>query len=122
MPMSTHTIGLDIGRTAIKAVRLRRTLMGRESVDYLCEEIPRSDQNMGDVQKSQLLKRFVQKHRLAGSTVTTALHCGDLMIRTLALPFQDARKLMQVIPSEVESMIPLPLEDVAVDYELLTQR
>ena len=122
MNMATDTVGLDIGRTAIKAVRLRRTLTGRESVDYLRQEIPLADQTMGDSQRSQLLKQFVQKHRLAGSKLMTALPCSDLLIRTLSLPFHDARKLVQVIPSEVESMIPLPLEDVAVDYELLTQK
>ena len=120
--MTTDTVGLDIGRTAIKAVRLRRTLTGRESVEYLRQEIPLADQTMGDAQRSQLLKQFVQKHRLAGSRLMTALPCSDLLIRTLSFPFHDARKLMQVIPSEVESMLPLPLEDVAVDYEPLTQK
>jgi general secretion pathway protein L len=122
MKMATNTVGLDIGRTAIKAVRLRRTLSGRETVDFLCQDIPLADQNMGEARQSQLLKHFVKKHRLAGSRLMTALPCSDLMIRTLALPFHDTRKLLQVVPSEVESMIPLPLEDVAVDYELLTQR
>ena len=121
--MSTDTVGLDIGRTAIKAVRLRRTLTGRESVTYYRQEIPPSDhQAIGDDQRAQLLKQFVQKHRLTGSRLMTALPCSDLLIRTLALPFQDARKLMQVVPSEVESMIPLPLEEVAVDYQLLAHR
>jgi general secretion pathway protein L len=122
MSMATDTVGLDIGRTAIKAVRLRQTLRGRESVDYLHQNIALADQTMGDLQRSQILKQFVQKHRLAGSRLVTAVPCSDLMIRTLALPFHDARKLTQVIPSEVESMIPLSLEDVAVDYELLTQK
>ena len=120
--MVTNTVGLDIGRTAIKAVRLRRTLTGRETVDFLRQDIPFADQNMGEIRQSELLKQFVQKHRLLGSRIMTALPCSDLMIRTLALPFHDTRKLMQVIPSEVESMIPLPLEEVAVDYELLTQK
>lgn len=120
--MATNTVGLDIGRTAIKAVRLRRTLAGRETVDYLCQDIPLADQNMGEARHPQLLKQFVEKHRLVGARLVTALPCSDLMIRTLALPFHDTRKLLQVIPAEIEGMIPLPLEDVAVDYELLKQR
>jgi general secretion pathway protein L len=120
--MATHTVGLDIGRTAIKAVRLRRTVTGRETVDFLRQDIPPADQNLDEGRQAQLLKQFVQTHRLTGARLMTALPCSDLMIRTLALPFHETRKLMQVIPSEVESMIPLPLEDVAVDYELLTQR
>ena len=122
MTMATNTVGLDMGRTAIKAVRLRRTLAGRETIDFLRQDISLADQNLGEDRQTQLLTDFVQKHRLAGARIMTALPCSDLMIRMLALPFHDTRKLMQVIPSEVESMIPLPLEEVAVDYELLTQR
>ena len=120
--MATNTVGLDVDRTAIRAVRLRRTLTGRETVDFLCQEIPLADQQMSEARHAELLKQFVRMHRLSGSRLITALPCSDLMIRTLTLPFHETRKLMQVIPSEVESMIPLPLEDVAVDYELLTQR
>jgi general secretion pathway protein L len=120
--MATNTVGLDIGRTAIRAVRLRRALTGRETVDFLCQEIPIADQRMGEARQAQLLKQFVHTHRLTGSRLMSAMPCSDLMIRTLTLPFHETKKLMQVIPSEVESMIPLPLEEVAVDYELLTKK
>lgn len=119
--MTTSTVGLDIGSTAVKAVRLRTAPTGRVTVDFLSQEIL-LDQGKDEVSQSQLLRQFIKKHRLIGSRLVTALPCSDLMMRTISLPFHDTRKLMQVIPSEVESMIPFPLEEVALDYELLTQR
>ena len=118
--MITDTVGLDIGRTAIKAVRFRRTLSGRESVTFFQQKFPFAENQLpNDDQRAQVLKQFVRSHRLTGSRLMTAVSCSDLFIRTLALPFQDTKKLTQVVPSEVEGMIPLPLEDVAVDYQRL---
>ncbi|HJU06687.1 MAG TPA: pilus assembly protein PilM [Nitrospiraceae bacterium] len=119
--MITDTVGLDIGHTAIKAVRFRRNLRGRESVTFFQQKFPApTAQPLDESQRAQVLKHFVHTHRLTGARLTTALPCGDLFMRTLALPFQDIKKLSQVVPGEVESMIPLPLEDVAVDFQRLT--
>ncbi len=119
--MVTDTLGLDIGHTAIKAVRFRRTLGGRETVTYFKQEIQLAAQEtIGDDRRVELLKQFVQTYRLAGMRIMTAIPCGDLFIRTLTLPFVDSKTLAQVVPGEVESRIPLPLEEVAVDYQLLT--
>lgn len=117
--MVTDTVGLDIGHTAIKAVRFRRTLAGRETVTYFKQEIQLAAQEtIGE--RAEILKQFVQTYRLADTRIMTAIPCGDLFIRTLTLPFDDSKKLAQVVPGEVESRIPLPLEEVAVDYQLLT--
>jgi general secretion pathway protein L len=116
MPLFTEHVGLDIGRSAIKAVRVRRTFGGRDAVT--CFESPLPDP--GDRATAQpvlgdLLRSFVERHRLARATVTTALSCHDLLIRTLALPFQDIGTLGRVVPFEMESLLPLSLEDVTLD-------
>ena len=69
MTMATNTVGLDMGRTAIKAVRLRRTLAGRETIDFLRQDISLADQKLGEDRQRQLLTEFVQKHRLAGARI-----------------------------------------------------
>ena len=35
MSIATECVGLDIGQTGLKAVRFRRRLSGRETIDYL---------------------------------------------------------------------------------------
>jgi general secretion pathway protein L len=118
--MITDSVGLDIGRTAFKAVRFRKTLTGRESVTYFRQELPGLPGSpLSEAQLADLLREFIRTNRLAGATIVTALACRDLFIRQLALPFRDPKKLLQVVPYEVENLIPLPLEEVAVDYQLL---
>ncbi len=118
--MVADCIGLDLGRTAIKAVRFRRTLSGRESVEYFHQPMPyANEQGLEPARKAALLRKFLWQNGLYHGDLVTALPCRDLFIRTLSFPFRDTGKLAQVVPFEVESLIPLPLEDVAVGSVVL---
>lgn len=116
----TDCVGLDIGRTAIKAVRFRRGLTGRESVEYFHQKLPLSGEEGPDQTRvAEVLRAFIRRHRLGSTPIVTALACRDLFLRTLTLPFDDAQKASQVAPFEMESLIPLPLEEVAVGCVVL---
>ncbi len=118
--MVSDRVGLDIGQTTIKAVRLRRSFTGQESLTYFKQDLPAPlEDHPSDARLADSLRRFFKVNKLAGAEIVTALPCRDLFIRTLALPFRDPKKLLQVVPFEVENLIPLPLEEVAVDYQLL---
>ncbi|MDE3118637.1 MAG: type IV pilus assembly protein PilM, partial [Nitrospirota bacterium] len=118
--MVSDRVGLDIGQTTIKAVRLRRSFTGQESLTYFKQDLPAPlEDHPSDTHLTDSLRRFFQVNKLAGVEIVTALPCRDLFIRTLTLPFRDPQKLLQVVPFEVENLIPLPLEEVAVDYQLL---
>ena len=116
----TDCVGLDIGRTAIKAVRFRRGLTGRESVEYFHQKLPFTGEGGVDHERvAELLRAFVRRHRLGSARVVTALACREVFLRTLTLPFADAEKVSQVAPFEMENLIPLPLEEVAVGCVVL---
>ncbi len=129
--IGTETIGLDIGRTAIKAVRFRRTWNGHESTAYFHRPISgadgkengETDGNGGghDSRTARLLKDFFTTHSLSRSNCISTLPCRDIFIRQITLPFQNHTQLIKVVPFEVENLIPLPLEEVKVDYHLLTR-
>lgn len=114
--MVAECVGLDIGRTAFKAVRFRRRLSGRESVEYFHHPMPFGRQeDLMPARRAGMLRTFLWQNGLYTSgRLVTALPCHDLFIRTLSFPFRDRAKLEQVVPYEVESLIPMPLDDVAV--------
>jgi general secretion pathway protein L len=114
--MVAECVGLDLGQTAIKAVRFRRRLSGRESVEYFHLPLPYG--KPGQAEPARLagqLRNFLWQNGLYGSgDIVTALPCQDLFIRTLSFPFRDSAKLEQVVPFEVENLIPMALDDVAM--------
>ena len=124
MSMIAECVGLDIGQTAFKAVRFRRRLTGRESVEYFHQPIPYSRQDHAEpAHRTAMLRSFLWQHGLyGGGEIVTALPCQDVFVRTLSFPFRDAAKLAQVVPFEMENLIPMSLEDVTVGSLLLPAR
>ncbi|NOT96779.1 MAG: pilus assembly protein PilM [Nitrospira sp.] len=124
MSMIAECIGLDIGQTAFKAVRFRRRLSGRESVEYFHRPLPYGRPEQSEpAHRAGMLRDFLWQHGLYGSgEIVTALPCQDVFVRTLSFPFRDASKLAQVVPFEMENLIPMPLEDVTVGSLLLPAR
>jgi general secretion pathway protein L len=119
--MIAECIGLDIGQTAFKAVRFRRRLTGRESVEYFHHSLPFGrKETMEPADRAGLLRNFLWQNGLYGSgDIVTALPCQDLFIRTLSFPFRDSTKLAQVVPFEVENLIPMSLEEVSMGSVVL---
>ncbi len=110
------SVGLDIGETAFKAVRYRRSLTGQEQVEYFYQLLPfLQEEPLDNVARARLLRRFLESHHLHRAHIVTALPARDLSLRRLALPFRDQEKMAQVVPYEIESLIPMDLEDVAVE-------
>lgn len=116
MSIVTECVGLDIGQTGLKAVRFRRRLSGRETIDYFQHAMPFSKpEDLEPARRVQSLRGFLWQHGLyATDRLVTAIPCQDLFVRTLSFPFKDSAKLSQVVPFEVENLVPMPLEDLAI--------
>jgi general secretion pathway protein L len=116
MAIVTECVGLDIGQTGLKAVRFRRRLSGRESIDYFQHPMPFTrPEDLEPARRVTSLRGFLWQHGLyATDRLVTAIPCQDLFIRTLSFPFKDSSKLAQVVPFEVENLVPMPLDDLAI--------
>lgn len=111
-----ESVGLDIGTTAFKAVRFRRSLTGQDEVEYFYRSLPfLSDTPVDHAARATMLRRFLESHRLHRSPIVTAVPARELSLRRVALPFRDQAKMAQVLPYEIESLIPMDLDDVAVE-------
>jgi len=125
--MAQPILGLDLGSSSVKAVCLRKGWMGLEwaggythvvgilnqrdllrplePFDWAREVVPG-------------LKEWIAEHRLPTDHVVVSLPAHLISLRTLTLPFNDARKLEKVVPFEIEALLPYPLEEVVVDYQV----
>jgi len=115
-------LGLDLGSYAVKAVELRQTLRGVEVVQMRALSQEPGGPGEGAPSGSSFaarLRDFLRMHKLPTEWVVAALEGDRLSSRRLSLPFRDRRRVAQAVPFEVEGLVPFPLEELLVDWEIV---
>ena len=116
--MPSPAIGLDIGSYSIKLIELMRygdrvTLIAAGSIPMP----PKAETEAVAIAGRQLIKDVGTKSR----NVMIALPESKVFTRVIEVPQLSARELASAIKWEAEQYIPLPLEQVNVDYTVLRE-
>ena len=117
--ITQQILGLDIGSSSVKAVAIRKGLMGLEwAGGYQVGQA--RPQTAFDWGKKPLpgLKEWIAEQGFPTERVVVSVPAHLISIRTLTLPFSDPRRLEKVVPFELESLLPYPIEEVVVDYQV----
>jgi Tfp pilus assembly PilM family ATPase len=107
-------LGLDIGDTSVKA--LLAAGKGLADARVLAFETVSLG---GDVGLDAALKKIAEALRpqmSSGVRCIVSLPPADVMFRHITLPFRDDNKIRKTLPFELESVLPVPIEEVIVDY------
>lgn len=113
MPILKNVLGLDLGSHSLKAVELQQSLRNLTAVHV--RSVPRDEEQP----LPEVLRRFIEVHRLATDHVVTALRGDRLSVRRLEFPFGERRRLAQAVPFEVEDTLPFELDQVVLDWQLI---
>lgn len=112
--MPEMILGLDIGSETVKAVLAVRR--GRSDARVIAAEtVPLAD----GVDLDAALKKIADAIRPAASSkiqCVVSLPPSDVMYRQVHLPFRDDNKIKKTLSFELEPLLPLPVEEVVVDY------
>ena len=108
-------LGLDIGSHGLKAVELKISPRNIAAGQFRVH--PRID---AEAPLDELLQRFISMHHLPTEQIAAALPANQLSTRRLEFPFSDTRRLAQAIPFEIEAETPFDLDDIVVDWNVLT--
>lgn len=121
--MAQEIIGLDLGHFSLRAVRLSRGLTG---VDWAGAAERRHAQVLPPLWDLGALGEAVgalwTDNRLPRGRVVAGVPTHLTSVRMLTLPFADPRRVEQVVPYEVEALLPRPLEEVVIDYQIVQTR
>jgi type IV pilus assembly protein PilM len=107
-------LGLDIGSHSVKAVELQQTLRGVASSQV--QAILRGDEPL-----PELIHELVRRRGLDTDSVVVAIRGDRVSVRHLEFPFSEKRRLAQAVPFAIEDQLPFDLEDVVIDWEILTR-
>ena len=122
-----QVVGVDVGSSAIKAVELKVTgKPGSETYQLLnigLEPLPPEAIVDGAIMDSgaviDAIQRLFQENKIKTGDVATGVSGNAVIVKKISLPTMSAEELAESIHWEAEQYLPVDLQDVALDYELI---
>ncbi len=119
MPSSQEAWGIDVGTTALKAIKLRREgdkvfLEAMEVVEHSAF-LSEPDGDRKEIVRETLAK-FIEKHPLRGEKVFVSASGSSSFARFVKLPPVEPRRIPEIVKFEAIQQIPFSLDQVIWDY------
>jgi len=116
--------GLDIGSSSLKMAEVRRTGKGYQLVNAGTVPVPPESIVEGAVMNApavvDAILELLEKHKPATRNVATAVSGHSVIIKKITLPHMSEEELEQSIQWEAEQYIPFNIQDVNLDYQVLS--
>ncbi len=113
--MGRKVLGLEIRETAVTAVLLECGFKGCTLLDQLFAPIIPDDE--GDDGLAKAIDFLVERLKPVGATCVLGVPTSFLSFRNLSVPFNDQKKIRQMLPFELEASLPVPVEELVFDFE-----
>jgi general secretion pathway protein L len=117
--MSRKILAIDIRHNAISALLIQNTFKGNriDAFRYIPYEgrAAGSDGAAGDFERA--VESLVSEWNIEGAECAISLPPEIISYRNLSVPFTDPRKIRQILPFEIESVLPFPVDELTIDFE-----
>ena len=114
--------GLDIGQTALHAVKLRRIRGEAEIQDLYFQSLETDlDDPAYEEKLADALQAFASRKQVGGTPVVASLPGYTTLFRDFPLPSVSGSRLQEIVSYEAKQHIPFPLEEVVWDYHQLEE-
>lgn len=117
--MAQKIYGIDIGTYSVKVAELEQSLKTFELVSFYEHPIVYNEVLSADEAMAATLEKMVDDYGLHDGAIYTALPGTYTATRLINLPFGNAKKIDQTIEFEMEGLVPVPLEDILLDYHIV---
>jgi len=119
-----NVLGIDLGSTSIKVVELKRTkplptLVTYGYLERATGDITRGNQEEVQKMTAESLKKLCQQAGVTTDSVVTALPNFSVFSSIITLPIISNKELKEAIIAKAKKIIPLPFEDVILDWKIL---
>jgi type IV pilus assembly protein PilM len=120
-----ETFGLDIGSSSVKAVELVPFKAGYALRSYAMVPLARDVISEGTIRRpaavTEAIKECVRKAGISATTAVISVSGRDSIVKRVPLPKVTSKELSDAILLEAEHHIPFAIDDVFLDYQVLTE-
>ncbi len=113
--MSRQILAIDIRKDVIAAVLLNSGLKSNEVVGFAHVSLDGSSDRPEE--PDQAWSSLFEQVDPSAANVVVALPPDGIIYRTLRVPFKDDSKIRQILPFELESLLPVPVDDLIIDFQ-----
>ncbi|MEK7580292.1 MAG: pilus assembly protein PilM [Patescibacteria group bacterium] len=120
-------LGIDIGTTSIKLVELTKengvpTLLTYGYAERPLDDVVHNDPDKVKQESINLLAKIYKRSGAISYKATTALPNFSVFTSVISLPIMPKKELAEAIRWEAKKFIPIPLEDVVLDWEIIEEK
>jgi hypothetical protein len=113
-------IGIDIRPDSVAAVKIEAGFRRAALADWTTVSLGAAEEE--EAPYTDALSRIDARLGLAGQVCIVGLPSAWVCFRLIPAPFQNERKIEQVLPFELETCLPFPVEDYRFGFRLLAAR
>lgn len=121
---SKTLVGLDIGSSAVKAIELKSSGQGFRVTALAIEPVPPDSIVDGAIidggAVADAVRRLFDSRKFAARDVVASLSGNSVIVKKITVPAMTEQELGDSIHWEAEQYIPFDIQDVNLDYEILT--
>ncbi len=112
--MSRKILGLDIGSDTLSAVLIDSSLRESRIENTAFVHIPETESREDGLKSA--LAELKNRMPLTGAVCAASFPANQVSFRNVRIPFKGAKKIGQVLPFELEPMLPIPVDEVLTDF------
>lgn len=118
--MSRKLLCIDIRDEAVTAIRISSGLKANR-IESQCrigfDQAPEDTEN----HLFWAIGKMVEETGASGASCILSLPPGDVAYRNVKLPFRERKKISQLLPFELESGLPSPVEEYTIDFAIVNK-
>ncbi len=120
--MAGYVIGLDLSPRCVRAAVLKTSLRGFEIEDFLSVEPqqPAEGEAHDPAAVAAAARAILDTINHDQATIVVGLPTTSVSIWLIEMPFNDPKRIAQTLPFEVENFVPWDLDEVLLDYKLVS--
>lgn len=124
MQKSNNVIGLDIGTSSIKLIEIEESKGGYRLKNFGINPLPKDAIVNGSIVNHDAvvssIKQILASHKIKTKDVVASISGHPVIIKKITMPLATDEELEDSIKFEAEQYIPFDLEEVNIDFQVLT--